>query len=368
MAAKIQWLKEACPKEYKKVDKFINLTTYVTGKLANLKAEDAFIDCSVPAMNGLADIPRSSWNSSLIKKLGLDQEKLPHIYPSFEVVGYIDKDTFKTKNNIKVLTGIGDQIAGFIGTGILNKNDLVDVAGTYSVLGYCNDSFVPDTDNQVISSIYSGIGDIYYQLAVVAVGGYLCQWFLDTFSYNDKTTRYKETSGLYFIPHLGGRSAPSQLYYNGTFYGLKWDHDLDSIYIAMLESIEYEYYLALDRIKKLNKLKCKFTRDIKVIGGGTTNRIWNEIKTAVLDLNYLVFKDIPFEILGNYLIACYGINIKKGYKELEKKSVVSSIDRIKPKKDRIEYYSKYKDKYIRVVESIGKIYYQNNRDYQKKCR
>ena len=278
------------------------------------------------------------------------------------MVGTIAKQKFGTKNDIKVLAGIGDQIAGFIGAGILGKGDLIDVAGTYTVLGHSTDRFIPDIEDRILSSIYSGIEDIYFQLAVVAVGGYLYNWFIEKFNYDDsRLKKAKDTKGLYFIPHFGGRSVPFQPYYQGTFYGLKWNHDLDSIYSAMLQCVGFEYDFIYSKLVELNHLKKDQFKKIKVIGGGAQNWIWNEMKANILELEYEVMKDTSFEILGNYLIAKYGNNIRKGYGGLLQQDIVSVYENKKPEKEKIDYYRDQKELYGKIVNRIGEIY----RDFRK---
>jgi xylulokinase len=357
IAAKIKWIKEDFPKEYKSSHKFINLATYVAGRLAGLPSDEAFIDYSVLAMHGLADVKMGTWNTKIIKDLELDLSKLPEISRPYKVVGTIAKEKFKTLSDIKVLCGIGDQVAGFIGAGILKKGDLVDVAGTYTVLGYATDRFIPDTSYKIISSIYSGIEDIYYHLVVVAVGGYLHSWFVEKFGYDETRIEFpQDTGGLYFIPYIGGRLAPLQPYYKGTFYGLNWEHNLDTIYSAMLECLGYEYDFLLEKIKELNGIKERKPGKIKVIGGGAKNKIWNRLKSDILGLEYIVMENTPFEIIGNYLIARHGENIIKGFRELSFKDIVKVTGKIKPEKKKINYYTKKKDQYRKIVEQIGKVY------------
>lgn len=358
VAAQIKWIKEEFPNDYKKIDKFINLTTYVAGKLCNLKPDSAFIDYSVLAMNGLADIKNGNWNRDICNILGIDLNKLPVIKKPYEVVGYINKELFKTRDDIKVLVGIGDQIAGFIGAGVVNKNDLVNVVGTYTVVGCCTDKFFPDADEKIISSIYSGIEDIYYQFAVVTVGGYLYNWFKENFKYDDsKAIKGKiDTDGLYFVPHIGGRLVPSQPYYEGTWFGIKWHHNLDSFYISLLESIGYESDFLLEKIKEKNRLDSKYLNEIKVIGGGSKNKTWNKIKASILNLKHKVMKNVSFEILGNFLIAKYGKDIKSGVKDLIKNRVISVVDEINPDEKETEYYKFHKKRYIEIVDKIGNIY------------
>lgn len=356
-AAKIKWIKNDFPTEYGKSYRFINLNTYVAGRLAELSGDQAFIDYSVLAMNGLADIRKGTWSKKIIDTLGLDMEKLPDIVPPYKNVGTIPKERFGTDNDIKVLAGIGDQIAGFIGAGMLDKGNLIDVAGTYTVLGYAGDSFIPDTEDKIISSIYSGVEDLYYQLAVAAVGGYLYNWFVEKFNYDDSGLDIAgDTEGLFFIPHIGGRTAPSQPYYQGTFYGLKWSHDLDSIYTSMLECMGYEYDFIFEKLKQLNSLDSDMLAKIKVIGGGARNHIWNSLKASILNLEYEVMEKTSFEILGNYLIARYGSNVKKGYKELLSQNIISVSSNVKPDKEKVKQYSIRKKKYRNIVERIGSIY------------
>jgi len=360
MAAKIKWIKENFPEYYEKIYKFINLTTYVAGRLCSFSGDDAFIDYSVLSMSGLADINDRKWNGKICRKLDIDITKLPNILSPFECIGYINKNKFNTKKEIKVLVGIGDQAAGFIGAGIINKGDLVDVTGTYTVLGYCTDSFIADSKNKILTTLFSGIEGIYYNMSVVAVGGYLYKWFKEKFNYGGKKHpgKIKDTDGLYFIPHIGGRISPPQPYYEGTLVGIKWHHDLDSYYFSMLESIGYELNHALDQIKELNGLKEESIKEIKVIGGGIKNNIWNNIKSNILNLKYIIMEEIPYEIIGDFLVAKYGNNLREGYKQLVKNKIVSISEEIYPKKDRIEFYSKHKKKYIEIADEIGNIYKQ----------
>lgn len=359
-AAKIKWIKDKFPKKYKESYKFLNLTTYVAGKLTGSDPNRAFIDYSVLAMNGLADVENGRWNISIIRKLGLDLEKLPLIVHPYDITGIIPKKKFNTLNDIQVLAGIGDQIAGFIGAGAVKKGDLIDATGTYSVLGYVTDRYIPDTSKRIVSSIYSGIGDIYYHLGVAVVGGYLHNWFENRFNYDSKNIKVpsRYAGDLFFIPHLGGKVAPPQPDYKGAFYGLRWNHDINSIYIAMLECMGYEYSFMLENIKRLNKIKEDFPKSIEVIGGGAENNMWNRIKADILDLEYIIPKDAPFEIMGDYLVAKYGKDLREGISNIN----IPVSEKIRPERNMAKYYARQKNRYKKVSDGIGKIYMEMEQD------
>ncbi|MBM3710568.1 MAG: hypothetical protein FJW61_09130, partial [Actinobacteria bacterium] len=358
MAAKIKWIEEEFPDKYRNIAKFINLNTYVAGKLCSLGAEDAFIDYSVLAMYGLADVEARRWNSSICNKLKIDMDRLPAMLPPFKVAGKIPSSRFQTENDIEVLVGVGDKVASFFGAGFLEKQKLIDETGTYTVLGFCTDRYITDSKDRIITSIYSGIEGIYFQFAVVAVGGYLYSWFTNKFRFDPKKDLKgdTDTEGLYFIPHFSGRAAPSQPYYRGVWFGIKWNHELSDFYVAMLESLGYEYDFIFNRIKKLNNLRDDFTDNIKVIGGGSKDKTWNLLKASILNLKYRIMKEIPYELFGAFLIAKNGNELPLKYKEFEDNRIISCTETILPDKSRVNYYKPQCRKYIETVNKIGEIY------------
>lgn len=362
MAGKILWIRNEFPEAYKKINKFINLAGYVSGKICGLKAAQAFIDYSCLTMAGLADIQQNIWDSEICKKVGCDINNLPKIVRPYEVVGYIRKDVFGTKEDIKVLGGCGDQVAGFIGSGVIKSRDIVDVAGTYHVLGYCTDRYVADTKNEIVHSIYSGISDLYYQIAIVSVGGYTYKWFVEHFGYyNNKKLENLEvepTQNLYFVPHLGGRISPSQPYFRGAWIGIEWSHDLNSFYSSLLEANGYELHYLLEIIRNLNGLTHSSFSEIKVIGGGAENKIENQIKANILNLKYIKPNNLPFEILGDFLIAKYQENVREGYGELLKNGVVWEEYVIKPEPEKVNIYNEKKKKYTKIISNLEELFHE----------
>ena len=359
-AGKILWIKNDFPQIYKKIKKFINLATYVSGRMCNLKTEDAFIDYSGAALWGLADIQNSKWDFEVCKICKIDINKLPDILRPFEIIGYVKKNVFNTDKDIEVMVGCGDQIAGFLGSGIINNNDVVDVTGTYTVLGYCSDKFKSDLKNKVFTSIYSGIEDIFYQMAVIAAGGYIYKWFIEKFDYKPmlKFEDYNGSKGLYFIPYIGGRYHPLQPYYDGSWLGISWEHNLNDFCASLLESFGYELNFYLELLKELNNLNKNEIKNIKVIGGGSEDNFWNNIKVNILNLKYLKLNKIPYEIMGLFLIAKYKSKLRNGFKKLIKGGIIYTEKVITPQKERVIAYNKNKENYLKIINKLDKIYYE----------
>ncbi len=360
IAAKIVWIKNDFPDKYKKIKKFINLMSYVTCKLCDISYQSAYIDCSCLTMTGIANIKNLIWNEKLCKVLDIDLTKLPIIRRASELVGIIDKSKYGTDNDIKVLAGCGDQVAGFIGAGINKKNDLIDVSGTYTILGYCTDEYRPDLEDNILHTINTGISDIYYQIAIITAGGYTYEWFLRNFKYTKNQVidleGNKEKDKIYFIPHLGGRYGPPQPYFRGGWIGVTWEHDINDFYIAILESLGYEFFIALDAVKKINKLSSDVFKKINVIGGGSMNDTENEIKSNILGLRYIRLNNLPYELLGSFLIASYKDNVRLGHKKLLESGAIKYEKDYFPNESKQRYYSSFVKKYSVVIEKISQLY------------
>ena len=364
MAAKINWIQDKFPDKYNRVKKFINLMSYVSCKLCDLSVDQAFIDCSCLTMSGIADIRKLSWNEELCKEFNIDVKKLPQIRKANEEIGSINKNLFETDTEITALAGCGDQVAGFLGAGINIKNDLIDVSGTYTILGYCTNSYVADIKFDTLHSIYSGISNIYYQIAIITAGGYTFDWFLKNFKYTKKilgnSSSISKKEKLYFIPHFGGRYSPSQPYFRGGWIGVTWEHDINDLYKAILESSGYEFYYVLDIIKKVNNLKFNELKLIKVIGGGSFNDYENEIKANILNMKYSRLNNLPYELLGCFLIAKYGERIREGYKNLLKKDIVKFEKEYVPSKLKVKYYEAFREKYSKIISKMNELYSEIN--------
>ena len=49
-------------------------------------------------------------------------------------------------------------------------------------------------------------------------------------------------------------------------------------------------------------------------------------------------KESPFEVIGNFLIAKYGSNLKKGHKQLTDNKIISIDEEVYPQSNRVDFY------------------------------
>ena len=362
---KILWWKEEDPKSYERIAKFVTPAGYVAGKMAGLKAEDAFMDYTFIHFSGLSDAQNGCWSKELLEVYGVDEEKLPKIVSPWHIVGEIKESVAKDFGlvpGIPIAAGCGDTAANALGGGIVKSGMLFDVAGTAAVLAGCIDTFIADVDNRALLTMRSVIPGLWNPLAYIAGGGLALRWFRDHF-YNSSRGKQQELSsdlydemiamaeqappgceGLFFSPHLGGRICPASPEMRGAWVGFSWGHSQAHFARAIIESVAYEYayYLRIlrDLIPEIN------LREARVIGGGAKSIMWNQIKADILGVPYQPLQGNEFGSWGAAMIAGKAAGVFDDLAEIASSRSITSGDPLIPQKEMEEIYQPFINKYI----------------------
>jgi len=319
---KMLWWKHERPEEYRHIARFITPAGYVAGRVAGLKAEQAFMDYTFIHFSGFSNARAGQWSSELCTRFGLEMEKLPQIVEPWRVVGEMTDQAaqdFGLKPGTLIAAGAGDTAANALGAGITRPGMLFDVAGTAAVLAGCTERFVADTENRALLTMRSVIPGLWHPLAYIAGGGLALRWFRDQF-YNSKqgqplppeedlydqmTAAAAEipagSDGLVFSPHLGGRICPAAPAMRGAWVGFSWGHTQAHFFRAILESVAYEYAYYLRILHRL--VPDLGWVEAHVVGGGARSPVWNQIKADVLGVPYQRLQRSEFGTWGSALIA-----------------------------------------------------------------
>jgi xylulokinase len=319
---KILWWKEERPQEYERIAKFVVPSSYVAGRMAGLRADQAFMDYTFLHFTGYGDAVQGTWSDELTSLLGVSQEKLPQIVEPWHVVGEVSESAardFGLAPGTVIAAGCGDTAAGALGAGIVQPGMLFDVAGTAAVLAASTETYVADTKNRALITMRSVIPGLWNPLAYIAGGGQALRWFRDNF-YNArfgitqpaKSDLYEElirfaadappgADGLFFSPHLGGRICPATPEMRGAWVGFSWSHDQKHFARAVLESIAYEYAYYLSILREA--IPDLALSEARVIGGGAHSTVWNQIKADVMGVPYQRLARAEFGSWGSAMIA-----------------------------------------------------------------
>lgn len=368
--AKILWWKNEQPEVFNKISKFVQPAVYVAGKLAGLKGTDAFIDYTYLHFSGLYDAKTTKWSDELCDGLGIPMEKLPEIVEPWKIIGTMTKKAAKECGlaaGTAIAAGMGDQAAGFLGAGLVEPGMVVDVAGTASVFACCVDEYKPDLKYKTLLFPKASTKGLWFPHAFIGGGGLCLRWFRDGIvkPLNSELERiYKvldeeaietpdASDSLMFIPHLGGRNYPFNSDVRGVWAGFSWGHERKHFYKSMLEAIAYEYYYYL-KIERELFPNVDF-KEVRVIGGGSKSRVFNQIKANILGIPYVQLDREEVGGLGSAINAGFAAGIFKDAEETSKR-FVSTKNRIEPDMKANEYYKNFAELYIDMFGILDPFY------------
>ncbi len=371
---KILWWKHEQPEVFAKICKFLQPGSYVAGRMAGLKGEEAFIDYTYLQFAGFCDIEKAVWDQELCQLFDVPMEKLPRIVEPWEVIGKMTPAAAQECGLLAgtpIAAGAGDQAAGMMGAAMVEPGMVFDVAGTASVMAICLERYVPDLEHKTLLTARLVPRDSWYALAYINGGGLNLRWFRDEWSKEEKARAEQEGGSVYamldeaaaavppgsekllFLPHLGGRVCPNDPDLRGLWLGFTWAHKKEHFYRSLLEGVAYEYayYLGIEK-KLFPSLEFK---EARVIGGGATSDFWNQIKADVLGLPYVRLNRQEFAVLGSAIVAGYAVGVFDDLKATAQ-SFVEATDRIDPRPEYHEFYQPLAQTYVSLIETLRQTY------------
>lgn len=350
------WLREQ-PEAARRIAKFVMPAAYVAGRLAGLKADDAFIDTSYLHFTCLSDTAAARWSDELCEHFGVPQDKLPRIVRPWEIIGHLTPEAAHATGLLAgtpIAAGAGDTVAGMLGAGLVEPGMALDVAGTASVFAICLDAFKPDTTAQTLFTGKLMLDELYFAYAYINGGGLNLRWFRDTWQGKSYQALEAEAAaappgsdGLFFLPHLGGRVCPNDPAQRGLWSGFSWSHGKGHFYRALLEGVAYEYAHYL-RIEQALFPELAF-QEVRVIGGGAASPLWNQIKADVLALPYITLSQQECTVLGAALIAGRAAGIFGDLKEAARRCN-QATGRTEPREALHACYRLRVDAYLELLE------------------
>jgi xylulokinase len=371
---KILWWKNERPSVFARIKKFTVPSVYVAGKLAGLSGEEAFYDYTYVAHTGLFDVRRMVWSDELSSVMDISIDKLPRVVKPWDVVGELNEreaENCGLTKGVAIIAGAGDFAASCLGAGVTKPGLCVDVAGTASILAASTDEVVPDKDFRTLIYAKSVVPELWLPHAYVGGGGLCLRWFRDEFARYEKEAAERSgvdaysllddvasstpvaSDGLFFIPHLGGRTHPYNPRVKGAWLGFSWKHKLGHFYRSILESIAYEYYYYLRIIKGIFK-NLEFN-EVRCLGGGGKSKIWNQIKADVLNMPYVRLNREEFAVLALAALGGYAVKCLGDYSDTVS-HWVRPLERISPVSERHDLYDRRAKFYVELMRAIEPIF------------
>jgi xylulokinase len=354
-APKMVWWRNRHPEVYSRVAKFVVPSAFVAGRLCELPAAQSFIDWTHLHFSGVADGANGTWSTGLAADVGVELARLPRIVAPTEQVGTLSaaaaRDCGLTAGT-PVAAGLGDTAAGALGAGVVQPGQLLDTAGTASVLAISTASFRPDPSGTLLL-MRGAVPGQWISLSYLA-GGDLLSWLPGVLGGPSLASLVAEAASapagrLLFVPHLGGRILPALPSARGAWVGLDLSQGRGDLTRAVLESIAFEYAGFLD--KAMDLFPGLVAGEVRVIGGGSHDMVWNQVKASALRLPYVRLKGESFSCWGAALVAGAAVGVLD---DLAGAALAASADGERVEPDRVleDLYSQRRRDYRAVVELL----------------
>ena len=364
---KILWWMQERPAVFRRIRSFVQPGGYAVMRLCGLRADEAFIDVTYLHFSGFADNRRGRWDAGLCRAFGVDEAKLPHIVASQAIVGGLTAAMARACGlapDTPVIAGCGDTAASFLAAGATRAGIGADVAGTASVFAATTAEFRADTDRMILGCGRSATPGLWHPYAYINGGGMNLEWFASKIAgpgAGKGSARFRmlerqaaaepRADDPFFIPHLGGRVAPSCPALRGAWAGLMWTHSAGHLYRAMLEGVALEYAVYRKALRAIFAEQA--LRELRVVGGGGESALWNQIKSDVLGTPVTKLSRPEGAPMGAALLAGFGAGL---FPDLHAAACqwIRRGATFRPNRRLASHYARRLADYERLLESVHK--------------
>lgn len=315
--AKILWLRDRDPNIIDENTVWLSASGYIAYRLSG---ELAF-DYSLAARTYAFRIDQKKWDADWLKEFGLTERLFPDALPAGTVIGKVRRDVAEETGlteGIPVVIGGHDHVCAALAVGAIHPGTVYDSMGTAETLvGTLEEKELGEREFRSGLSFGCHIapGRYFWMGGNPASGGSV-EWLRpmlsdDTLSYEqvlEWLTRCKdEPTGILYFPYLSGSGAPVRdSRAKAAFIGLVKDHHKGDLIKAVLEGTSYQLEAIREEAEQIAGHRIE---RLLVIGGGTRNRTWLQIKADVLNCELDVPSIAEATLMGAAMAAGWGAGV-----------------------------------------------------------
>ncbi len=299
VAAKIRWFKNHEPELLAKTHQFVQINGYINYRLTGTFT----LDSAHAALLQLRDYRADTWSAALCDACGADPAQFPPVYPGYQIQGEVTREAAETTGLLPgtpVLAGTVDGAAAAIEAGVGEAGIAAEMTGTSTVLILPNTGGI--TEPALISMPHALPG-MHLTLGAMVSSGASLNWYRDQFGLAEQQASTllnanvfdlltqpaarvpPGSGGVIFLPYMMGERSP--LWHTsarGVLFGLSLATERGAVIRAILEGTAFALRHNLDVARQAGIE----AREMRSVGGGTKNTLWNQIKADVLGLPVLL--------------------------------------------------------------------------------
>jgi sugar (pentulose or hexulose) kinase len=363
-AAKVLWVKENEPDVFSRTATFALIEDWFIHRLTGRWVCEGSLVCSTVYW----DITTRRWWPEMLRRLGIDEGRLPEIRESGVPVGPILPAVAKELGlcpDTVVCTGALDQAAGAIGVGNITPGLFSENTGAALAICATVDHPVQDARRRMPCHYHGMPGR--YMAHTFTTGGIVLKWYRDGFCQEEmrvgaaagidpyellgrEAARVAAgADGLVILPHLQGAMAPeANPKARGVIYGLTLRHTKAHVARAIMESIACIVMRNIEAVEMLGI----GVKEIRVLGGGARSAVWNQIKADVSGRPVLTMENEEAACLGAAILAGAGVGVYSSLPEACAR-MVKVKERHEPDRAHAAVYSELYERYVALFDALG---------------
>lgn len=370
--AHILFIKNEHPEVYERTFKFLEPKDYLNLRLTGEFAA-SYDSIMLHWVTDIRDINNVHYHNGLIKKMGVDRNKLPVLKKSIDVLGTVTKEVAQSlgvREDTKVIVGSPDLHSAIIGSGAVRDFEAHIYIGTSS-WAMCHVPFKKTDITHNMASLPSAIPGRYFVANEQETAGACLKFIRDNVLFVDDESKienpdvYQEfdkivetvppgSNGLIFTPWLYGERTPVEDHtVRGGLHNISLPIKRDDIIRAIFEGVAFNSRWLFELVEKFIKRKMD---PVNIIGGGAQSDIWCQIYADVLNRTIRQVKDpIMANARGAALIAAVGLGLCR-FEDIPDMVQYSKI--FEPNPDNRELYDKLFSEFLKL--------YKNNKAMHKR--
>lgn len=369
ITSSLLWEKKHRPQDYARIYKVLSPDGFVTYKLSGRM----LANYSVGTFFGpIFDIRKKQYDHDMCQKLGVDEEKLPELYPCEQVIGGVTKEAAELtglKEGTPVIAGTVDAFAGWLAGGATEAGQTQINLGTAAVLGIVTGkpAFLHDIWN-CIYPIHSE--DNYVCFATTTTGGYVMRHLRNNFSpyerFVESTGGYDAydllnleaqkihpgADGLLTLPYfMGARTPEFNINACGAVFGWGMNTTKGHLVRSMMEGVAMSAYRQYTAIRAQGV----DTKGAIVMNeGGAKSRLWRRIFTDVFGYPTVMLKNRTGAPYGNAILAGVSTGFLPDYSVA--RDWAEYVDPLEPDAKTHAMYMDYYELFCSVYEHLREDY------------
>jgi len=321
-APKIIWLREHEPEAYARVRQVLLPKDYIRYRLTGAFCTEV----SDASGTALFHVRERRWATEVLDAIDVPAAWLPECFesaiPSAEVSAAA-ADATGLAAGTPVVGGGGDQAAGAVGSGIVERGIVSSTVGTSGVVFAHSDEPAVDPELRVHTFCHAVPGK-WHQMGVMLSAGGSLRWYRDAIAAPECAAGRERgvdpyvviaegaaeappgCEGLIFLPYLTGERTPyPDPNARGVFFGLTLRHDRQHLARAVMEGVAYGLR---DSFEILAGMGVPIDQ-VRASGGGARSPLWRQIQADVTGREHVTLNVDEGPAFGVALLAGVGAGV-----------------------------------------------------------